>query len=233
MYLIISILIVVVLAFLVWASADIGSNVHVRSYCRGPKDSAVAALTFDDGPHPVMTPKVLDVLGKHGVKATFFLVGGNVVKYPELVRRMVREGHLVCSHSYGHDVGFTYSSAANVQADLEKCRTAIENIAGKSPLLFRPPFGVTNPNIGKAVGRAGMKCIGWSIRSLDTVAGTPREDVVRKVMKKLHNGAVILLHDRCDEADIMLDEIIGQIKGRGYGFVTVDQLFDIEAYEKD
>ncbi len=225
--------VVAVLAFLVWASADVGSNVYVRSYCRGSKEIPAVALTFDDGPHPVMTAKVLDVLGKHGVKATFFLVGENVGKYPELVRRMVREGHVICSHSYGHGFGFTYSSVAEVQDELEKCRAAIGNASGKRPLLFRPPFGVTNPNIGKAVRRTGMKCVGWSVRSLDTVEKTPREDIVRRVMKKLHNGAVVLLHDRCDGADIMLDELIRQMEGRGYGFVTADQLFDIEAYGKN
>ncbi len=227
------ILIAAALAFLTWASADVGSNVYIHSICKGSNDKPIVSLTFDDGPHPEMTLKVLDVLKKYGVKANFFLIGENVEKYPELAKRIVQEGHVVANHSYRHSVSFTYSSFENVKFEMETCQNAILKVVGKNVLLFRPPFGVTNPNIGKACRKIGLTCIGWSIRSIDTVSRTPREKVVMKILRKLHNGAIILLHDRCDDADSLLEQVIVKIKNKGYDFATLDQLLDVKVYEND
>ena len=231
MYWVIIILAIALTLFLVWASADVGSNIYLKSVCKGADKERVVTLTFDDGPDEVMTPKVLDVLKKYDVKATFFLIGANVDKYPDIVRRVVAEGHIVANHTYSHSGLFPLSSGECVKQELLKCRESIKSVIGRYPMLFRPPFGVTNPIIGRAVKALGLRTIGWSVRSLDTVKGTSREDVCRKVAAKMHPGAIILLHDRCEEADRLLEAIILAAKKNDYDFVGLDKMLNIEVYE--
>ena len=226
---IIVISLLVITLFLVWASADISSNIYVKTICKGNSEDQVAALTFDDGPDEVMTERVLDVLKRHDIKATFFLIGEKVDKYPHIVRRMVEEGHTVANHTYSHKATFPMSSAENVRQELQKCNDAIYKATGLRTKLFRPPFGVTNPIIGKMVRRNDYTTIGWSIRSLDTVKS--REDVAKKVERQLHPGAIILLHDRCNDADVLLETIIASTIEKKYTFVPLDELLKIDAYE--
>ena len=226
---IIVISLLVITLFLVWASADISSNIYVKTICKGNSEDQVAALTFDDGPDEVMTERVLDVLKRHDIKATFFLIGEKVDKYPHIVRRMVEEGHTVANHTYSHKATFPMSSAENVRQELQKCNDAIYKATGLRTKLFRPPFGVTNPIIGKMVRRNDYTTIGWIIRSLDTVKS--REDVAKKVERQLHPGAIILLHDRCNDADVLLETIIASTIEKKYTFVPLDELLKIDAYE--
>ena len=218
-------------AFMVWASADIGSNVYIKTLCRGHRNERVVALTFDDGPDERMTPRVLDVLKEHNIKATFFLVGEKAAQHPELVLRMVAEGHIVANHTYSHKAQFPMSSSEIVAEELQRCRDVIAKHIGKQPKLFRPPFGVTNPIIAKVVKLYGLHTIGWSIRSLDTVAKHSRESVCHRVVSRLHDGAVILLHDRCEEADMLLQMLITEIEKRDYRFVALNEMFNIDVYE--
>ncbi len=220
-----------VLAFLVWASTDVGSNVYVKTLCRSNTDSKHIALTFDDGPDEEMTPRVLDVLHQYNVKATFFLIGNKAERYPDIVRRMVEEGHTVAIHTYSHRPTFPLSNYATVVSELQDTRKAIIDITGKSPRLFRPPFGVTNLIIGKAVRYLGLQTIGWSIRSLDTVNSRRIDKTVARVCKRLHPGGIVLLHDRLVNADVLLDTLINEMLKRGYRAVTLDELLNIEPYE--
>lgn len=213
---------IVVLTFLVWASADIGSGIYLKSFCRKQTSEMVVALTFDDGPDEVMTPKVLAILKQYNIKATFFLIGAKVVQQPHIVRELMAEGHSIGNHTYSHKGLFPLSGAKEVEMELRKCSSVIADISGEQPKLFRPPFGVTNPIIGSVVRKMGLNSIGWSVRSLDTVSKRSREDVCRSIIQQLHPGAVILLHDRCDEADILLQTLIPQIIEKGYRFTTID-----------
>ena len=219
------------LGFLVWASADIGSNVYLKTVCRGNTEEKSVAITFDDGPHEYMTPRVLDVLKKYDVKATFFLIGKNVEKNHTLVKRIVSEGHLVGNHTYLHKGYFPMSGSAAVKQELESCNNIIESVTGKKTKLFRPPFGVTNPIIGRVAKSMGFSSVGWSIRSLDTLRGRSRKSVCDKVLQKLHNGAIILLHDRCGGADELLDKLLPSIIEKGYKFITVDKILQENVYE--
>lgn len=232
MYWIVAIIIIgAVSAFLVWASADVASNVYIKTLCRGRNDERVVALTFDDGPDEQMTPRVLDVLNERNIKATFFLVGEKVERHPELVQRMVAEGHIVANHTYSHKSVFPMSKSEVVVEELQRCNDAIAKHTSKRSKLFRPPFGVTNPIIAKAVKHKNLTTIGWSIRSLDTVAKHSRESVCHRVVSRLHDGAVILLHDRCEKADVLLRILIEEIEKRGYKFVALNEIFNIEVYE--
>lgn len=215
---------IIVLSIMVWASADIGSGVYLKSFCRKQTTEKVLALTFDDGPDEIMTPKVLDVLKQYNIKATFFLVGDKAVRRPQIVERLIAEGHAIGNHTYSHKGTFPLSSEKAVETELRNCSDAIVEISGVPPKLFRPPFGVTNPVIGRVVRRSGLRSVGWSIRSLDTLSKRSRESVCSGIIRRLHPGAVILLHDRCNDADTLLRMLIPVIIEKGYRFTLIDDL---------
>jgi peptidoglycan/xylan/chitin deacetylase (PgdA/CDA1 family) len=177
------------------------------------------ALTFDDGPS-LHTPAVLDILKQYKAVATFFLIGNNITGKEAIVKRMVLEGHSVGNHSFYHGFSFDWQSAGKMLAEMDACNLAIKNITGSDTVLFRPPYGVTNPNLAKAVRRSGMRSIGWSLRSMDTVAKN-EEQLLSKITGNLKSGDIILLHDRCDITVKILPRLIKQLAERGFSFVTV------------
>ena len=223
-------LFVAVNIFLVWASADVGSNIYVKTYCKGTSKERCMALTFDDGPHERNTAKVLDVLKQHDIRATFFLVGKNVERHPELVRRMVEEGHTVAIHTHTHAISFPLSTRAKVKREIEHCQEAIYRVTGLRTRLFRPPFGVTTPGIGRVIKGLGLSTIGWSIRSYDTMRKPTREKVTEGIVKRLHPGAIVLLHDRCEGAEALLEMLIGEASKREYRFVALNEMLNIKGY---
>lgn len=155
--------------FMVWASASIRSGVYVRAFCRENTDRKVVYLTFDDGPHPPETERVLDVLREHGARATFFLIGSKVSGNEALLRRMLEEGHALGLHTYNHAGTFPLLSFDKMLADVNEGKRAVESVAGKKISLFRPPFGVTNPTIAKVIRTLGLQTVGWDVRSFDTM----------------------------------------------------------------
>ena len=229
MYLII-LVIIAVLLFLIWASADISSGIYIKALCKKETKDKIVALTFDDGPDSIYTEKVLDVLDRHKVKVTFFLIGRNAEIQPEKVKRIDESGHIIAIHTYTHSSFSPFFSSNKYKEEIFKTQEIIENIINKKPLLFRPPFGVTNPTIAKVAKR--LSTIGWSIRSLDTLSFLSREKIGHLVIKKAKCGDVILLHDKCKDSDILIDTIITMLKAKGFGFRTIDELFEIEAYDK-
>ena len=197
----------------------------------GNTQEKVLYLTFDAGYENGCTAQILDALQAQNVKAAFFLVGNYMQKNPDLVRRMVQEGHIVANHTYSHRGVFPLSSGQVVMRELLACRKSIKDAVGFSPLLFRPPFGVTNPIIGRAVNHCGLKTIGWSVRSLDTVEDKSRAEVWHRVVSKLHPGAIILLHDRCAKSDELLESIIHATLKSGYKFIALSDMLKIDVYE--
>lgn len=155
--------------FMVWASASIRSGVYVRAFCREKSDRKVVYLTFDDGPHPPETERVLDVLRERGARATFFLIGSKVSGNEAVLRRMLEEGHAFGLHTYSHAGTFPLLSFDKMLADVNDGKRAVESVAGKKISLFRPPFGVTNPTIAKVIRTLGLHTIGWDVRSFDTM----------------------------------------------------------------
>lgn len=228
---VIVILLLGVLAALVWASADIGSGVYLKALCRAESADKVVALTFDDGPDADSTPRVLDLLKRYDVRATFFVVGEQARQNPELIHRMVAEGHTVAGHSYYHLPQSTLWSSQRYTEELFRCNDVVARLTGLRMRLYRPPFGVTNPPIARAVKNLGLIPVGWSVRSLDTV--TKNSDrVVDRVMRGLRGGDVILLHDRLENSEELLEKLLTALRTQHYTTATVDELFKIEAYEK-
>lgn len=219
-----AIVIALVLGAAFWASYSIRSGVYVKAFCRTRTPDRVVALTFDDGPHPVQTPLVLDVLARHGVRAAFFVVGEKARAHPEVVRRMADEGHLVGNHTDSHLAWFPVMSASRMRGEMRACSDAIEEATGSKPVWFRPPFGVTNPTVARAVKAGGYRVAGWSIRSLDTAQSRPRQRVLDRVCRRLRPGAVVLLHDDRAQSDELLEMILGRLAKEGYWVERLDKM---------
>ena len=170
-------------------------RVFVDAVVRGPRGARGVALTFDDGPHPKWTPRVLATLAKHEAKATFFLVARKAEEHPDVVRAILEAGHAVGLHSYAHDRLFALRRERRVRADLERGIATLEKLTGSRPTLFRPPIGHTNPIIARVADKLDLTVVGWSAAGHDGVASANAEDVVSRVRRSLRDGAIVLLHD--------------------------------------
>lgn len=215
----------VVFVFLAYASYNIRAGVYLKAFCGLKTSRKIVSLTFDDGPDRLNTVRVLEVLKKYGVKATFFCIGEKAEAHPELVKRIVEEGHGIGNHSWAHKVGFPLLRREGMCRELHRTRQLLEKITGQDIPFFRPPFGVTNPIVAAAVRRLELKAIGWSIRSLDT-RGEKTERVLARIRKQLKPGAVILLHDRLPRADELLERLLQLLRAEEYQVVRVDEMID-------
>ncbi|MBC7694580.1 MAG: polysaccharide deacetylase family protein [Burkholderiales bacterium] len=195
----------------------IGLNFHLISINRINTNDKKVVLTFDDGPH-ANTIKVLEVLKKHRVKAVFFIIGKNIVDNERILQQVVAEGHQIGNHSFSHHNFIDVWSTKKVTNDFETCQKLIEHYQPQSK-LFRPPYGVTNPNIAKAVKTLGLQSIGWNVRSYDTSIKHV-EKIKQRVLSQLKPGAIILLHDRLDFMPELLEALIPTIKAKGYEFAN-------------
>ena len=212
---IIALAIAAILAFLFYASYSIKSQVYVRALCRVKTTENVVYLTFDDGPDAEQTPQVLDVLKRNNATATFFCIGSRIAGNESLLKRMADEGHQIGIHSFSHANGFPLYGRGRMIADIRQCQQAIEQATGSTTTLFRPPFGVTNPTIGKVVKSLNLKTIGWTIRTYDTNRCSD-EKIIRRISRQLRPGAIILLHDRLPQSAERLQMVIDTVKKAGY-----------------
>jgi peptidoglycan/xylan/chitin deacetylase (PgdA/CDA1 family) len=162
---------------------------------RGPSDATGVVLTFDDGPDPIHTREVLDALDVHDAKATFFVIGKKAEQHRDVVEEIVRRGHQIGVHGFEHDRFFALRGSKRVRADLERAIRTLENITGKTPLLFRPPIGHTNPTIARISEQLDLTMFGWSVRARDGLARTKPDDVLARISRGLEDGAIVLLHD--------------------------------------
>ena len=211
------VIVTLVLSFLIAAIFRMDMGIYLRSYCRERNEGMKSVmLTFDDGPHPDYTPMVLDVLRERGVKAVFFLIGENAIENPQIVRRIADEGHMIGIHSLRHTPEFTISSKKLVKRDLNATIKILEELTGGKIKLFRPPYGVTNPSIGGAVKDLGLLSVGWSLRSFDTIADSDTEKVMERIKRGMHDGAIILLHDRLPFSAKLIEEILDYLETTGY-----------------
>jgi peptidoglycan/xylan/chitin deacetylase (PgdA/CDA1 family) len=189
-----------------------------RSWVAGPR---CVALTFDDGPDPVDTPKLLDLLLEKGVKATFFVVGKRAERYPEIVRRAWAEGHLVGNHTWSHYSLFCFLTPRRLRTEIELGTESVRRSCGFRPRLFRSPVGLRHPLLAPYLKDAGLEYVSWTIRTRDTL--TANSSVLARRMLKAASGDIILLHDRLPGGtDAMLEVlpgVIDELRERGFQFV--------------
>jgi len=176
-------------------------RVFVDAVVRGPPGARGVVLTFDDGPHPRHTRRVLQILETHRAPATFFLVGRKAEAHPEVVRAILESGHSIGLHSYRHDWLFALRGGRRVRDDLARGVAALEKVTGRRPALFRPPIGHTNPIIGRIAEALELVIVGWTIGGRDGWAGARADGVAARVCRELCDGAIILLHDAPESGD--------------------------------
>ncbi|MBK6514764.1 MAG: polysaccharide deacetylase family protein [Polyangiaceae bacterium] len=188
------------------------------------------ALTFDDGPHPVHTPRVLDMLDAVGAKATFFVIGAKADAHPEVIAEIARRGHEVALHSYEHDHLLFMRPEPSIVRDLVKTQDAIERACGARSKLFRPPVGFSSPRTRVAVKELGLVVVGWSARAFDGAGRPSVERILERLSASVRDGAIVLLHDapeRGDNAPTSLEALpalLAMISERGLSTVTVSSL---------
>jgi len=198
-----------------------------RTFAGLPRGSKQLALTYDDGPNDPHTLQLLEVLAKHGVQATFFLIGRYVRQRPDIVRAVVQAGHVVGNHTFTHP-NLIFASPNKTRRELQECELALEDAVGAHSRLFRPPFGGRRPGTLQLARRLGLEPVMWNVTGWDW-SGKPVVYIEKKVAKQVRGGDVILLHDGShasfganrSQTVTATDHLITHYKAEGYEFVTI------------
>ncbi len=167
------------------------------------------ALTFDDGPTPETTSKILELLTSHNMKATFFVIGEKAKKYPELIRKILEAGHTIGNHSWKHDSLLMLRSQKKLHIDIHKCQQLLSSF-GIRPLLFRPPVGITNPLLNKVLQKENLQTVTFSCRAFD---GGNRKiaSLAERILKKLKTGDILLLHDLPPQKEVAVSVLLKEL----------------------
>jgi peptidoglycan/xylan/chitin deacetylase (PgdA/CDA1 family) len=152
------------------------------------------ALTFDDGPDPEVTPRVLDRLADRGARATFFCIGRRAAAHPDLAAEIVRRGHRVENHTWSHSAAFAWYPPAAMRREMLKAQEVLSRAAGRAPAYFRAPAGLRNPFLDWALHASGLALVSWTRRGFDAVSRDP-DRVARRLLRDLAGGDVLVLHD--------------------------------------
>lgn len=199
-----------------------------RYVCRGNRSHRRVALSFDDGPDAASTPALLDLLREERVAAAFFCIGKLVQAEPELAARIVREGHLIGNHSFNHSNLTNFYGVPRLKIELNQTQSAIHAATGVRPEFFRPPMGLSNPRVFTVARQLGLQVVGWSARGFDTQINQPAR-VVRRILRQVRPGGIILLHDGNIPADHLVQtvkRVLAGLKADGYEVVRLDRLLE-------
>lgn len=197
-------------------------GVFLATLAHGDPRLKEVALTFDDGPHPLWTPRLLDLLKSLNVRATFFLVGKMVDRYPALAMREVAEGHEIANHTYDHP-NLKKLSPAQVQDELKRGAEAIKRAVGYTPVFFRPPGGQYNASTLAVAKAMKLTPVLWTVNSKDFLHPDP-ELVEQRLLSAPAAGGILLCHDGIEETMRVLPDLVSRLRARGYRFVTVSEL---------
>jgi len=208
------------------------SQLFGRTFTGVGDGSRQLALTFDDGPNDPWTLRLLDVLRRHEVCATFFLIGRYVSERPEIAQQIAAAGHVIGNHTYSHP-NLIFTSAKEVEQQIKRCSYALNQTVGKHSSLFRPPFGGRTPQVLRAVRKCGLQPVMWSVSGRDWNASSMGE-IETKVWDGVEGGEVILLHDGGHQhmgvdrsATVQaVDHLITRYRNEGFRFVTVPEMME-------
>ena len=208
--------------------------VRKGTFYRVKVQDKVVALTFDDGPSPIWTPKILDELKKAGIKATFFMVGNHVERYPEVARRVLAEGHEIGNHTYDHHV-LLYYKMDELEKEIKAAETAIKNATGQTTRYFRPPKAWLTEAEKQKIKDMGYKTVLWSLNSKDWVTFHDKQ-ITSYILRHVQPGDIILFHDSGgaitteggDRSQTVktIPRLVRKLKERGYRFVTISELLE-------
>lgn len=201
-----------------------------RTFVGLPAGSRKLALTYDDGPNDPHTLRLLEVLARHDVRSTFFLMGRYVKRRPDIVRELSRAGHVIGNHTFSHP-NLIFASARQTRTELERCQQTLNDAVGEHSRLFRPPFGGRRPGTLRIARNLGLEPIMWNVTGYDW-RGKPAQYVEQKVRARVRGGDVILLHDGehaafgADRSQTVIatDRLITRFKAEGYEFVTIPEM---------
>jgi peptidoglycan/xylan/chitin deacetylase (PgdA/CDA1 family) len=221
---------IALLLLLTAGSVNIRMGFYGKTHNKGDAKQKKVAFSFDDGPDSVNTPVILDLLKQHEIKAVFFVVGNKVQQNMEIIRRIDREGHILGGHSFSHHFFFDLFPAGRMKSELELTTEMVMKETGKKMILFRPPYGVTNPALARVVRKLGYHMIGWSLKSGDTVT-RDSQVLFERLKKKVKPGDLLLFHDTKPVLSRVLPLFIAFLKSEKYQVVRPDQLLNMEAYE--
>ena len=211
-------------------ATGIRSNASVISNCDGvfynnPSKSKKVALTFDDGPHPRYTPKILNLLKEYNITATFFIIGINAQNYPDALKQIVASGCEIANHTFTHK-NIRNMTESEIEKEILRCEQTIYNLTGIKTSLFRPPEGACVAQAKNAVSTLNYNMILWSLDTMDW-AHTPSDIIINDIVKNISDGDIILMHDYVSSPNTTLDalrSIIPILLEEGYEFVTVSNL---------
>jgi len=207
----------------------IGSNFFIKIICSANTDQKEIAISFDDGPASNYTTEILQLLKQDNIKATFFCIGNRIAGNENILKKIKDDGHIIGNHSYSHHFWFDIFSSEKMLDDLKKMDQETERVTGIVPKLFRPPYGVTNPNLKKAIIKGNYIPVGWSVRSMDTVIKDEKK-LLDKINRSLKPGAVFLFHDTSKTTVNVLPEFIREVKNKGYHIIPLDKLLHLNPY---
>lgn len=201
---------------------EIRKGIVYTKLMKGNPKVKTVALTFDDGPHPKYTPKLLAILRKYKINATFFVIGKMVEQYPNLIRDEDADGNLVANHTY-HHVNLNHVPLDEIALEWQVCSAAIKSILHKNVGFCRPPGGDYDSDVIKAAMDSGLTTVLWTDDPGDYAS--PGDKVIKKrVLNRINNGGIILLHDGVQQTVDVLPQIIESLQKRGFKFVTVDEM---------
>jgi peptidoglycan/xylan/chitin deacetylase (PgdA/CDA1 family) len=214
---------------LFYGSYFIQAGFYIRSICSANTSKKEIAISFDDGPANAWTPEILKVLKDNQVQASFFCIGNRIDGNENLLLKINNEGHIIGNHSNSHHFWFDLFSSKKMLDDMRSMDAKVKQVTGHSPKLFRPPYGVTNPNVKKAIIKGQYISVGWNIRSMDTVIKEEAK-LMQKIKNAIRPGAIILLHDTCKITLHILPEFINYVKAEGYEIIRLDKMCNLQAY---
>lgn len=207
------------------APAPAAPRKHTYTSCN--VDGSVVAMTFDDGPHPKLTPRLLDMLKERNIKATFFVIGKCVAEYPDIAKRIVDEGHEIANHSWSHPQ-LTKLSPAAFDTEISQTNDAIEKATGVRPVTMRPPYGAINAGLTKRLNEEyGLSVILWSVDPLDWKI-RKSDHVSSHIIKNTAPGAIILAHDIHASTVDAMPAALDTLQSKGYKFATVSELIALD-----
>jgi peptidoglycan-N-acetylglucosamine deacetylase len=212
-----------------WGCYFVGSNFFIKIICKGETDKKEIAISFDDGPAENYTAQILEILKTEEVKATFFCIGNRIAGNEVVLKQIHTDGHIIGNHSYSHHFWFDMYPAKKMQDDLQQVDAEMQRVTGLKPKLFRPPYGVTNPNLAKAIKNGGYTPVGWSVRSMDTVINDGKK-LLDKISAGINPGAVFLFHDTSKTTLDILPQFIKEVKNKGYNIIPLDKLLALQPY---